>query len=100
GDNHRNPQHRDQADRWRPAPRARGVVALRVRAAARGRWSRGTPVKLDRRHMVASVIMLVGSILYNVWVFTGGSSTSARNQVATAPGDIAPTSDARPNARG
>jgi hypothetical protein len=50
--------------------------------------------------MVASVIMLVGSILYNVWVFTGGSSPSTRNQVATAPGDIAPSPDAPSNPRG
>jgi hypothetical protein len=33
-------------------------------------------VKLDKRHMIVSVVLLVGSIIYNAWVFTGGSKTT------------------------
>ncbi len=36
-------------------------------------------MKLDRRHMIASVILLVGSVIYNIWVFTRSSTTVTRN---------------------
>jgi hypothetical protein len=44
-------------------------------------------VKLDKRHMAASAVMLVGSIIYNVWVFTGSGSSSGAGAVrpASAP---------------
>ena len=36
-------------------------------------------MKLDRRHMIASVILLIGSVIYNIWVFTRSSTPVARN---------------------
>jgi hypothetical protein len=56
-------------------------------------------VKLDKRHMAGSVVMLVGSIIYNVWVFTGSSRTSARNDVVAA-GDAIPPADTRSTSGG
>jgi hypothetical protein len=61
-------------------------------------------VKLDKRHMGVSAAMLVGSIIYNVWVFTGGTKpkptaqpsaplqelpTGGRSATATGPIDPA-----------
>ena len=43
-------------------------------------------MKLDNRHLRISLALLVGSILYNVWVYTRpAKSTSSRPLVATAP---------------
>jgi len=39
-------------------------------------------MKLDKRHMGVSVVLLVGSIVYNVWVFTGKGATTARPQAS------------------
>jgi hypothetical protein len=42
-------------------------------------------MKLDKRHLIASLVLLVGSILYNVWVYTrpaapvGGAPTAAND---------------------
>lgn len=53
-------------------------------------------MKLDRRHMIASVALLVGSIIYNVWAFTRTEETTtaaapqaveALNPAATGGGD-------------
>ena len=52
-------------------------------------------MKLDRRHMIASVILLVGSVIYNIWVFTRPSTSGGR---ATAPIDAAFPSDDLPPA--
>jgi len=35
-------------------------------------------VKLDQRHLVAALALLVGSIIYNVWVFTRPASGTSR----------------------
>jgi hypothetical protein len=47
---------------------------------------------LDKRHMTASVLMLVGAIAYNVWIFT---RPATRLAAAAAPADImgAPSTD-------
>jgi hypothetical protein len=42
-------------------------------------------MKLDKRHMAASAVMLVGSIIYNVWVFTGGGKTPVTAPQAGGP---------------
>jgi hypothetical protein len=56
-------------------------------------------VKLDKRHMAASLVMLIGSIVYNVWVFTGSGRTPARNEVTSAV-EPAPSADTHGNASG
>ncbi len=56
-------------------------------------------MKLDKRHMAGSVVMLVGSIIYNVWVFTGSGRTPARNEVAGVA-ESAPQVENRGNASG
>lgn len=34
-------------------------------------------MKLDKRHMGVSVALLIGSIIYNVWIFTGSGKAKA-----------------------
>ena len=47
-------------------------------------------MKLDKRHMGVSVVALVGSIVYNVWVFTGSGAKTAR-PAASAPVEALPS---------
>jgi hypothetical protein len=53
---------------------------------------------LDKRHMAGSVLMLVGAIAYNVWVFT---RPATRLAAAPAPVDMsgAPSTAPDPSAR-
>lgn len=43
-------------------------------------------MKLDKRHLVVSFVLLVGSIIYNVWVFTTPPSRTAERSGTAAPG--------------
>ena len=52
-------------------------------------------MKLDRRHMAVSGVMLVGSIIYNIWVFTG-SGTGAVVTQARPPVDAVAAAPALP----
>ena len=45
-------------------------------------------MKFNSRHLIAAVILLLGSILYNVWIFWGSSSAKKRTQAA-APTAVA-----------
>jgi len=51
-------------------------------------------VKFDRRHLVASLVLLVGSIVYNVWVFTRPETTVTRPPDVAA--GVAPVSAGAP----
>jgi hypothetical protein len=53
-------------------------------------------VKLDKRHLIAAVTLLVGSIIYNVWVFTRPASgtSPAGAPVATFAAAPAPSGGA------
>jgi hypothetical protein len=51
-------------------------------------------MKLDRRHMAAALVLLVGSIIYNVYVFWGPGSRAA----TTAGASAAPPADGATNA--
>jgi hypothetical protein len=42
-------------------------------------------VKLDKRHLIGSVILMVCAIAYNVWVFTNPTSASANASRAIEP---------------
>jgi hypothetical protein len=39
-------------------------------------------VKLDKRHMGISLVLLAGSVVYNVWVFSGSGTTTRTPQPA------------------
>ena len=43
-------------------------------------------MKLDKRHLVGSLILLIGSIVYNVWVFTRPADGTSAAAEAQAPG--------------
>ena len=49
-------------------------------------------MKLDKRHLVVSFVLLIGSIVYNVWVFTrpaAGTSAAAGAQVSSGAALVA-----------
>lgn len=56
-------------------------------------------MKLDRRHMVVSVVLLVASIIYNVWIFTRPAD-GARPAASFAGGGQPAPSAQEPSAAG
>ena len=42
-------------------------------------------MQLDRRHLIGSAVLLVGSIAYNLWVFRGPASGDSPSASATRP---------------
>jgi hypothetical protein len=56
-------------------------------------------VKLDKRHLVASLLLLVGSAVYNIWVFTRPAGGTAAAVIATMPLD-APAAALAPGSSG
>jgi len=56
-------------------------------------------VKLDKRHMGVSIVLLVGSVIYNIWVFTGSGTARPTSQPSgpiQALPDGAPAADGGP----